>query len=756
MSSISPTGGDSTTLTCTSGTEARARKTFVTSTPNVAVSIRFTITRRPLRVRGGTTAGGVELFGDLLLQPGSHLLTFTPGASPYYIDWILADVGKATVDNVTVQGAGALTVTTPWSSADLPDVRHAQSLDVVWFTHRGYQTRVLERRSANSWSMRLFQPTDGPWEVVNRTDIALTPSAKEGEITLTASRAFFRSTDVGQMIRITHQGTFETVNLTGASQASDPIRVTGVGAGDRTFSYEITGTFVGAVKLQRSVGNTISWTDVASFTSPTSANLNDGLDNQIIYYRWLMSGYTSGTAVATLTYSQGITDGVVRIVAVGADNSATADVLEPLAEANATTEWAWHSWGPRLGWPSVVALHDGRLYLGRDDRYWLSVSDDFESFRIGADDADAIGKRLSGGASGQRWAVGASSLLIGASAQEFEIGSTAFEETIVPTNAKDRPRSTRGSKSAQAAKLDDLVLFLNRSGKRIYALVPDQGRYSAQDLTRMHRMIAGQTSTFSEIAVQVEPEPRVWIVRSDGQAAILLFAPAEEVMAWQRYVPAAGGAIESVCVLPGTPEDAVYFVVRREVFGFTKRYVERLAPEAWTSITDVNRLQCSIRRTGSPTTTISGLSHLEGQTVAVWADGRRLVDRVVASGSITLERASSTVFVGLNYTGVWKSPRLGFRTGLAQDRRIHRLGLILDQTAGGALAWGRSTDEVDRLPDRAEGALMDAPVSVFTVDQSIPFEGEHGLDPRVVLLMDQPAPVTVLGLVPHVETFTPR
>jgi hypothetical protein len=469
-----------------------------------------------------------------------------------------------------------------------------------------------------------------------------------------------------------------------------------------------------------------------------------------------MSAYNSGTAVATLTYSQGITDGVVRIVAVSADNSATADVLEPLAEANATTEWAWHSWGPRLGWPSVVALHDGRLYLGRDDRYWLSVSDDFESFRVGADDADAIAKRLSGGASGQRWAVGASSLLIGASAQEFEIGSTAFEETLVPANAKDRPRSTRGSKATQAARLDDLVLFINRSGKRVYALLPDQGRYSVQDLTRMHRDISGYGGAFAELSVQVEPEPRVWIIRSDGQAAVLLLAPGEEVMAWQRYVPAAGGAIESVCVLPGTPEDAVYFVVRREVFGFTKRYVERLAPEAWTSITDVNRLQCSIRRTGSPTTTISGLSHLEGQTVAVWADGRRLVDRVVASGSISLEQASSTVFAGLNYTATWKSPRLGFRGGLAQDRRIHRIGIMLDQTAGGAIAWGRSAVEVDRLPDRLEGAAMDGPVSVFSTDQSIPFEGEHGLDPRIVLLMDQPAPATVLGLVPHVETFAPR
>lgn len=757
MSSISPTGGDSTTLTCTSGSEARARKTFTTATPSTPVSIRFTIGRRPLRVRGGTTAGGVELFGDLTLYPGEHLLTFTPGASPYYIDWALQDVGKATVSNVTVQAAGVLTLASPWSTDDLPEVRQAQSLDVVWMAHRSHQTRVLERRSANSWSLRLFQPTDGPWEPTNQTDVALTPSAQVGEITLTASRAHFRSTDVGQLIRLTHQGSFVTASLTGASQASGNIRVTGVGAGDRSFSYEITGTFTGTVKLQRSIGNTLSWSDVSSFTGPTSGTLNDALDNQIIYYRWLMSAHSSGTAVATLTYSQGLTDGVVRIVAVGADNSATADVLEPLGQAAATVDWSWCSWGPRYGWPSVVALHDGRLYLGRDDRYWLSVSDSFESFAIGADASDAIGKRLSGGASGQRWALGASSLLVGASAQEFEIGSTAFDETLVPANAKDRPRTTRGSKPAQAGKVDDVVAFINRSGTRLYALMPDQGRYVAQDLTRLHREISGKSSSFVELAVQMEPEPRIWLVRSDGQVATLLLSLAEEVVGWQRYVPPPGDAIESVCVLPGSPEDAVYFVVRRVINGVTKRYVEKLAAELWNEdLINVNRLQCAHKRTGIATTSITGLAHLEGRTVAVWADGRRLVDRVVTGGAIALERASNTVFVGLNYVGRWKSGRLGFQSGVVRDRRVHRLGLLIDRTAGGALAWGRSETELDRLPDRLPDALMDGPVSLFTLDQSLPFEGEHSVDPRVVVVMDQPSPATVLGLVPHVETFPSR
>ena len=50
---------------------------------------------------------------------------------------------------------------------------------------------------------------------------------------------------------------------------------------------------------------------------------------------------------------------------------------------------------------------------------------------------------------------------------------------------------------------------------------------------------------------------------------------------------------------------------------------------------------------GSAATTISGLDHLEGQTVSVLADGSTHPDKTVSSGSITLDRSSTKVKVGL-------------------------------------------------------------------------------------------------------------
>src|SRR3546814_17498757 len=58
----------------------------------------------------------------------------------------------------------------------------------------------------------------------------------------------------------------------------------------------------------------------------------------------------------------------------------------------------------------------------------------------------------------------------------------------------------------------------------------------------------------------------------------------------------------------------------------------------------------SITCDGVAATTITGLDHLEGETVKILADGAVVADKTVSSGSITLVAAASVVQVGLGYT----------------------------------------------------------------------------------------------------------
>jgi hypothetical protein len=757
------TSGSTVTFTTTAGSEGVARSQITTTAPSDDVTLLFSVGRRPLKMRAGTSAGGQEIFSEITILPGTHLITFTPAISPYYVEFRLPDIGyagagegKATLVGFQALDAGALNLPTPWLESQLRYLRFEQSFDVAWISTKTVQTRVLEHRGNRSWSLRLYQPENGPFGNLNVSTTTLTSSSQTGQTTITSSAPLFRATHPGALLKISHQGQYVTASLNVLDEVSETIRVTGTGD-NRKFNVTITGVFTATVLIERSVGNELNWVTYQTYTSTQNVILDDDLDNQIVYYRAKVSAYTSGTATTELSHANGLTEGVARIVSVEADNSATCDVLTPIGKTSATTDWAFGSWSDAAGWPAAMALADGRLWPGRDDRFWGSESDDFEAFKVGPDDADAISRRVTGGWGSVVWMKGVGRLMIGMDAREAEIGSNALDEVTTPTNAKARPRSRRGSANADGFVIDEDVGFIDRSRRKLLRMQLDGSQYQMNDLTRLHRFIAGDEGTddgFLEGAVQYNPEPRIWLPCDDGRMAVLLFEPTENVVAWCRLVDP-GAFYESVVCLPGDVEDSVYFVVRRTVGGSTVRYVEKLSPEAWENMEDAWRLRSAVEYSGVSTTTITGLSHLEGKVVYAWTGGYQQGPFTVASGQITLTTAATYAIVGILYEGRYKGPRLvggaNLGTALTQDKKVTRLGLLPYRTPPGAIRWGRDFDHMETLKG-ADPASYDAAMVPITDDINKPFEGASGKDPRVCISMPTAGPATILGMVPHFET----
>lgn len=759
---ITVTGADVAFVT-TAGSEAVARSTVTTTAPTDEVTYSFEVERRPLKMRAGTAAGGQEIFTDITLYPGFHVVTFAPGVSPYYIEFRLPDIGyvgaaegKATLTNFQSLPAGDLVVDTPWQEDVLRSLRMEQSFDVAWIATKSEQSRVLERRGARSWSLRKYQPENGPFASLNITTTTMTCSSQTGQATLTASAPIFRATHAGALMKIQHQGQFQTASIDALSELTESIKVTGLDD-NRKFTLDITGVFVGTLVLQRSVGNELNWVTYQTHTSTTSTTYDDGLDNQIIYYRVIATAWTSGTATVSLTHANGSTDGIVRIHSVEADNSATVDVLAPVGKTSATTDWSFSAWSDAAGWPAALGLSDGRLWAGRDDRFWGSESDDFEGFEIGAEDDKAISRRVTGGWGSVRSMVGVGRLVILMDAREAEIGSNAIDDIVTPTTAKARPRSRRGSADAQAQVVDEDVVFIDRSVRKLFRMQLSGERYELNELTRLHRTIAGAegaTGGFIEAAVQYNPEPRIWLPCEDGRMSVLLFEPTEGVAAWCRLIDP-DAFYESVVCLPGDVEDAVYFVVRRTIGGSTVRHVEKLAPEAWENMEDAWRLRSAVEYDGASTTSITGLGHLEGEVVYAWTNGFQQGPFTVASGAITLTYATTYAIVGLLYEGRYKSPRVmgGASTGtaLTQNRVIRRIGLLPYRTPPGALKWGRDFTTMETLRGD-DPASYDAALVPITDDVNKPFNGASTRDPRVCISMPSAGPAALLGMVPHIET----
>jgi len=753
MTATAVTSGSTTTFTGAAGDTAAAETQVTTSAPTTPVSFSFEVERTPLTLKVGTASDGIDIVQSSTFAPGFHVVTFTPGVSPYYVRFQLTGVGVALLKNFTRIAPGILEIVSPYPAASVEKLRWAQSLNTMWFAGGGEEMHVFERRGQNSWSMRPFLQIDGPFTSLNGSDITLTPDARTGEVTITSSRALFATYDVGSLILVVHPGQFETENLSVVDDVTDPIEVSGIEA-SRIFRYQITGTFVGTVVLERSIGNQVNYTTVLSTSTVTSNYFDDDLDNQVIYYRWRMTAFTSGAAVVSLTYAGGVTEGIARVVAVTADNAVTADVIRPFGQASASSLWSLGEWSGRFGHPDVVALFDGRLWALRGNAYWGSGSDNFGSFATGPLASDAIGRTFGGNMASARWAVGASRLLVGLSGFESEIGSNSFDEVLKPENVRARNKSTKGSADSHAIHLDDAAIFINRSKQRLYRFgySNQTGDMGTVDLTRMHREIAS-TLGFVELAWQQEPEPRLWCVRGDGQVGALVFDVDEGVVAWCRMV--VDGDIESVCCLPtDDAEDEVYFVVKRVVGGVDVRHVEKLAPEAWTTIQTAWRLHDAVAYSGTATSTFTGLSHLEGRTdVYAWANGQEAGPLTVTGGSIALPFSVTYAIAGLKYSGRYKSGRLawGSRSGasLVAEKQLEKVGLVIHRTAGGAIAWGPDFDDVERLDDRIDdGTLVfDAAVQEWNGDHEFPVHSWTEPDTRLCIKMDTAGPATVLAVV---------
>ena len=752
------------------GTNAAIRDQLVTvaaASQNVEHGLRITIQRGPVTLRVGSTVGGDEYVTETELGTGRHSIAFTPTGN-FNIRLQSRLERQVQVDSIIMEGSilPVILLDTAFSSGDLSKVSYDQSGDVLFVALNGYQQRRIERRGSRSWSVVIYEPLDGPFRVENTGPITITPSAASGNITLTASAALFKSTNMGSLYRLESAGQRVSSAIAAQNTFTNGIRVVGVGE-SRRFLITITGTWTATVTLQRSVGVTGNWEDVQTYTTNQDATFDDGLDNQVIFYRiGIKTGnYTSGTATCTLNYRLGSITGVARVTAFTSTTVVDAEVLTTLGGTDATDIWAEGSWSSRRGFPSAVALYEGRLWWAGKNGVWGSISDAFDSFDPDFEgDAGPINRTIgSGPVDDINWLLPMQRLILGAEGAEMSVRSTTFDEPLTPSNFNIKEASTQGSKSVMACKVDSRGVFIQRSGSRIYELTynVEINDYASYDLTNFAPEL-GELG-FTHIAVQRQPDTRIHAVRTDGKVVIGVWDPVENVRAWMLYET--DGVVADVIVLPGTVEDTVYYVVTRNINGSDIRYLEKWAKESECRGSTLNKqADCFLLYSGASTTTITGLTYLEGEAVVVWGNGVDLSPDVngvqttytVTGGQITLTTAVTSAVIGLPYTGQWKGvklSRLAEELGLASRKRIVGTKLLLADTHYKGVKFGPTltSSEMDDLRDVEAGVAVAANTVHTAYDEDMQaFPGGWGPDKRLCLRGQAPRPCTVLGVVMEV------
>jgi hypothetical protein len=643
-----------------------------------------------------------------------------------------------------------MVVAVPWDLSSLDNLRWTQSGDVVYVAAEGVPPQKISRYATRSWGVSEYQPIP-PFRGENATGITLTPSGLSGSITLTASQSIFESGHVGAVFRIESSGQNVTDVISTDDTFSIAIRVTGVLNG-RLFGIGVTNIGTSTVALQRSVGDESSYTTVESYTTNQSKTFNDGLDNQIVYYRLGITTLGVGDSVTvSLAYDAGSTRGRARITGVTSGTVATADVESSLGALPASSSWWESAWSDYRGWPSAVQLFEGRLWWAGNARLDGSVSDAFESFDDEEEgDAGPISRTLTAGQVAQiAWLADIGALAIGTGGAEMIARASTQEEIVTNASLALRRPSTYGAQNTSPAIVDSAVAFAGQNGNRLFLLASEGNSYATNDVSVLVPEVFD--SPIVRVAVQRLPDTRVHCVREDGTVAILVFDKLENLNCWVEYET--DGEVFDVAVRPGEEEDAVVYAVKRTIDGNTKRYLERWALESQARGGAQTRLaDCGLVYSGGATTSITGLDHIEGETVCVWGASKDLGTYVVTSGAITVNESVTWAFVGLPYTAQFKTAKLALASAsgntLTQRKRIDHIALVVRDTHAQGLQYGQDFSHLDDLPLVENGGAVDEDSVWSSGDfDSVELNGTWSTDARLCLQAQAPRPVTLLAAV---------
>jgi hypothetical protein len=471
-----------------------------------------------------------------------------------------------------------------------------------------------------------------------------------------------------------------------------------------------------------------------------------------------------------------------------------------------TEDWQFGAWSETRGYPAVATFFQSRLVAANTaldpQTLWFSQSSDLENMRPDSfndavsvtEDDDALTYLIAAEeVNAVTWMAGKRKLLIGTAGGQLVASSQGA--AITATDISIEPHSDVPCKLAPPVSTQSAILFIEESGTQVHDLgfSFDEDSFISADMSILADHILKKQKAV-EIVLQKRPLQTIWTRREDGRLAILAYNRRQDIIGWSHRIM--GGSfstgapvVESIAVIPGSDDntqvlpsgerDEVWVMVKRTINGGTKRYIEvfeeyyegvvreEYDTEAlWEAAVKADMVQAlyvdsAVTYDGSATATITGLNHLEGQTVKVLADGKVHSSEVVASGQITLDYEASYVQVGLGYEWEFESLKLPFGTqagsGVGKIKGIPAVGLCLHDA--GLFSYGLATydeeegrvlhdlTEIDFLRD---GLDFDEAIPLFTGELIRNLDGTSRRDVRVYMTGDNPLPFTMLAMTPQI------
>lgn len=519
-------------------------------------------------------------------------------------------------------------------------------------------------------------------------------------------------------------------------QVAAPTGVTATNTGTGSITYKYVVTAVGEDGVEESVAS-------------SSASCTNNLSTAGNYNTVSWSAVTG--AVRYNVYKEGYGAGLYGYIGQAettsfADRNIVADigqtppeVMDPFSTANKS--------------PRAVGYYGGRRWFAgsveQPQNVWATRSgtESVMTKSLPLRDDDAIAFRVTARqASRVRHIIPMTSLLLLTSEAEWLV-LAKNSDVITPTNVDYKPQSYVGASEVQPVVTSSSVVFSSDRGSRLHEMLyswESQG-YKPNDMSLVApHLVDGYE--IKQLTHSRAPHNIVWAVRSDGVLLGVTYVPGQQVLAWHKHTTI-NGEIESVCAIPETGgEDMLYLSVKRVINGVTKRFIERMATRRFTALEDCFFVDCGLTYEGAPVTTLSGLDHLEGETVSALADGAVVRDLTVTGGEITLPSAASKVHVGLPITATVRTLPFAVEVqgyGQEKPKNINAIFLRVKDTS--MVKAGPSLDRLRPYAQRTTepwGSPPDPVSGVIEVD----VDPEWSLDGQLYIQQEDPLPVTITSM----------
>ncbi|GAB4512962.1 MAG: hypothetical protein Tsb0019_10020 [Roseibium sp.] len=747
----------------------------------------ITLKRGGLRRRGGTRFVG-EVADSTL---GGWLIPFEFGNGQSY----MLEFGDRYFRIHTSLGrVGSVHVATPYRRDVLPQLKFVQSTDTLFIAGGGVEPQALKRLGETSWLIEPIEFGDGPYLEVNISPTNLKPSGTGNPVpdmtsntapsgTVSASNG---SASAWQLFNRSEGKVVLSAGAAGWVQYSFPDAVVIDGYmlqapndnsqnDDMPWQWTIEASNDGSnwsildTQDGQDTWASNEWRQYAfhnetayshyrlSFTQGGGPNSDNSAIGQIVFHQAGdsqtpftltasgLSGINGGAGFLASDVGRHIrfrgSDGYWRWFRITSRTSATVVKVrlygQALLDTKAQSLWRLGAWSETTGWPETVGWHKNRLAFAgtreEPQKIWESQTEDFTNFSVShvlsASDAVTVGI-LSGQVNRIQWLVDDNDLIVGTTRAVRAVGKATEQDPFGPDNVDQRPQTNFGANGIHPIQVGSVLLYFGAYGTDMREMAYDfaaDGRVS-QSVSEVQSHLF--RNGIAGACYQQYPDSILWLWDRTGRCIGFTYERQQQVYGMHRHD--FGGEVECMADLSGDRSDEVWMIVRRTINGQVRRYIEIMQlPFTGGVIEDAWHLDCAARYDGVPANTISGLGHLEGEDVIVYADGSDYPARVVA-GEVSLPngQAAEKILVGLDVRARAKTLPypVNAQDGSTLGRKLKADSCRIAVLETGTLKAGAQATYLDELIHYRAGDRPGAPAPLRSgvLDRSVETRWEDG------------------------------